>query len=43
MGRDRYHYDQRGNYTGKSSDRGPGDATLMAVLILVVLALIRGC
>ena len=44
MGRDRYHYDRRGRYKGKSSDKGPyaGRGTLIVIAIIAFI-LIKGC
>ena len=41
--RDRYYYDARGRYRGRSSDQGPYDWTGLLVLAVILLLVLRGC
>lgn len=41
---DRYHYDSRGNYTGKSSDNPPGSGIGGAIVLLVIIVIcVKAC
>jgi hypothetical protein len=46
MARDRHKYGPKGEYLGKTSDRGPNDGIGCVILIIsaiIVLALIKSC
>lgn len=41
---DRYHYDSKGNYTGKSSDTPPSSGIGGAIVLIVILVvLFKSC